>query len=140
MTGLERKLAREISIFLVGLGGLLLLLSVLFLGGAPAAATTPGKTLGWVVLTLGGIHVSSGILLALTRHPRWGVTGAVANALLSLTYFVWVGLWLAASGQQFKPNLLMGLAILMPIFLGQQVAKLVQARKALVPGETVQSL
>ena len=117
----RRKLVREVSFFLVGMG-------VLFGGlGAAALASIPPQApplyglprslvFGIPLSTAGSAQLLCGILFLATRRTIFGAVGAVAAALVAVMAFVLTGI-----------TLINGLLAAIPLIIAQRLSLIAKA-------------
>jgi hypothetical protein len=117
-----RKLVREISIFLIGIGLFYSVLGAVCIAlippeAAPIQGIPRGLFFGVPLFVFAAIHLVCGILLWTTGKTVFGAIGAVASALVCVMAFILTGFSLI--------NCLFAAA---PILIGQRLALIAKNR------------
>ena len=118
----RRKLVKEISIFLMGIGILLAGVGYLVLTQISPNAPSIGRidrgvALGVPLLSLGGLQLLCGLLLLITRQVTFAVVGTLASAAIAVMALVIGGV-----------SLLTLLFVASPLLLGQRISMLVKSK------------
>ncbi len=117
----RRKLVREISIFLMGIGILLAGVGFLLLTQdtpRPPGRNARGVGLTYTLLALGGVQFLCGLLFLLTRQTVLAILGAAASAVMAVVALVVGGV-----------SLITLLFAVSPILMGQRIALLIKTKE-----------